>query len=84
MPLPLPFAPPVMVTQNSPLEAVQLQFDVVVTLTVPVVAADDERVVDVGAIVNVQGAAGCVTVNVWPAIVIVPVRELVVVFASTL
>ena len=84
MPLPLPFAPLVMVTQNSPLEAVQLQFDVVVTVTVPVVAADDERVVDVGAIVNVQGAAGCVTVNVNPAIVMVPVREVVVVFASTL
>jgi len=84
VPLPLPFAPLVMVTQNSPLEAAQLQFDVVVTVTVPVVAADEVRVVDVGAIVNAQGAAGCVTVNVSPAIVIVPVREVVVVFASTL
>lgn len=84
MPLPLPLAPLVMVTQKSPLEAVQLQFDVVVTVTVPVVAAGDVRLVDVGAIVNVQGAAGCVTVNVCPAIVSVPVREVVVVFASTL
>jgi hypothetical protein len=33
---------------------------------------------------KVQGAAGCVMVNVCPAIVIVPVRDVVPVFASTL
>lgn len=84
VPDPVPLAPLVMVTHVDPLEAVQLQFDVVVTVTVPVVAADDVRVVDVGAIVNVQGAAGCVTVNVCPAIVIVPVRDVVPVLAATL
>ena len=31
-----------------------------------------------------QGAAACVTVNVWPAIVAVVVREVVAVFAATL
>jgi hypothetical protein len=73
-----------MVTHVNPLEAVQLQLDGVVTLTVPVVAADVARVTDVGAIVKVHGAAGCVMVNVCPAIVIVPVRDVMVVFASTL
>jgi len=38
----------------------------------------------VGEIVNVQGAAGWVTVKVLPAIVIVPVRDAVAVFAATL
>jgi hypothetical protein len=72
-----------MVTQVDPLEAVQLQFDDVVTVTVPVPPLAG-RVWLVGEIVNVHGAAGCVTVNVCPAIVIVPVRDDVVVFAATL
>ena len=80
----MPFATPVRVTHVNPLEAVQLQLDGVVTLTVPVVAADVVRVTDVGAIVKVHGAPGCVMVNVRPAIVIVPVRDVSVVFASTL
>ena len=82
--MPLPVAPLVMVTHVNPLEAVQLQFDVVVTVTVPVAAADVVRLDDVGAIVNVHGAAGCVMVKVCPAIVIVPVREFVPVLAVTL
>jgi hypothetical protein len=73
-----------MVTHVNPLEAVQLQLDAVVTLTVPVAAAGVVRLTDVGAMAKVQGAAGCVMVNVCPAIVIVPVRDVVPVFASTL
>ena len=72
------------VIQVPLLVAVQLQPVPDVTLTVPVVAADDVRLDDVGEIVNVHGAPACVTVNVWPPIVIVPVRELVLVLAATL
>jgi hypothetical protein len=83
VPDPVPLTPLVMVTHVDPLEAVQLQLDDVVTVTVPVppLAAN---VALVGEMVNEQGAAGCTTVNVCPAIVIVPVREVVPVFASTL
>jgi len=72
-----------MVIQASLLTAVQLQPAPAVTVTVPVVA-DDVGFDDVGAMVNVQGTPACVTVNVWPPIVIVPVRELVLVLAATL
>ena len=72
------------VSQASLLTAVQLQPVPAVTVTVPVVAADDVRFDDVGAIVKVQGAPACVTVKVWPPIVIVPVREVVLVLAATL
>ena len=65
------------------LTAVQLQPVPAVTVTVPVVA-DDVGFNDVGEIVNVQGTPACVTVKVWPAIVMVPVRELVLVLAATL
>ena len=82
--MPLPDAPAVTVSQLSLLTAVQLQPVPVVTVTVPVVAAEDVRFDDVGAIVKVQGAPAWVTVKVWPPIVIVPVRELVVVLAATL
>ena len=83
VPEPVPLAPLVMVTQVDPVEAVQLQFDNVVTVTVPVPPVADS-VALVGAIVNVHVVAGCVTVNVCPAIVIVPVRDVVPVFAATL
>ena len=66
------------------LTAVQLQPAPAVTVTVPVVALDDVRFDDVGAIVNVQGTPACVTVKVWPPMVIVPVRELGLVLAATL
>ena len=36
-----------------------------------------------GDSVNVQGTPACVTVNVWPAIVSVPVRDVALVFAAT-
>jgi hypothetical protein len=82
--LPLPEAPAVTVIQASLLAAVQLQPVPAVTVTVPVAAADVVRFDEVGAIVNVQGAPACVTLKVCPPIVIVPVRELVLVFALTL
>ena len=65
------------------LVAVQLQPVPAVTVTVPVVAVDDVRFDEVGEIVNVQGTPACVTVKVCPAIVRVPVRELVPVLAVT-
>ena len=82
--MPLPLAPPLIVIQASLLVAVQLQPVSAVTVTEPVAATDDVRLDDVGEIVNVQGAPACVTVNVWPPIVIVPVREVVPVLAATL
>ena len=66
------------------LAAVQLQPVPAVTVTVPVAATDVVRLDEVGAIVNVQGAPACVTVKVWPPIVIVPERDVVLVFAATL
>jgi len=83
VPDPVPLAPLVIVTQVPPPDAVQLQFDDVVTVTVPV-PPEAGNVVLVGEIVNVHGAAACVTVNVRPAIVIVPVRDVVSGFAATL
>ena len=82
--MPLPLAPALMVSQVALLVAVQLQPVPAVTVTVPVVATEDVRLDEVGAIVNVHGAPACVTVNVCPPIVIVPVREVVPVFAATL
>jgi len=72
--LPLPVAPALIVIHVALLVAVQLQPVPAVTVTVPVVATDDVRFDEVGAIVNVQGAPACVTVNVCPPIVSVPVR----------
>ena len=83
--MPLPEAPAVTVSQLvALLTAVQLQPVPAVTVTVPVVAVDDVRFDDVGEMVNVHGAPACVTVKVCPAIVIVPVRVDVLVFAATL
>jgi len=70
-PEPLPLAPEVMVIQAALLAAVHAQPVAVVTLTVP----DPPLAVKVwvaGLMVNEQPAA-CVTVKVWPAMVIVPV-----------
>src|SRR4029079_405866 len=55
-----------------------------VTVTVPLTAADEVSVEDDGRIVNEQGAPGCVMVNVLPATVSVPVREVVFGLAATL
>ena len=82
--MPLPLAPALMVIHVALLAAVQLQPAAAVTVTVPVVATDDVRFDDVGAMVNEQGAPACVTVKVCPPMVIVPVREAVPVLAATL
>lgn len=82
--MPLPLAPAVIVIQAALLVALQLQPVPAVTATVPVVAFDDVRFDDVGEIVKVHGAPACVTVNVCPAMVSVPVRDVVPVFAATL
>ena len=82
--MPLPLAPAVTVIHASLLAAVQAQPVPAVTVTVPVVAAEDVKFEDVGAMVNVHGAPTWVTVNVCPPIVIVPVRDAVPVFAVTL
>ncbi len=83
VPVPLPLAPEVMVSQGSLLVAVQLQPAAVVTVLLPEVAAAP-GVSDVGETVKVHGggAPDWVTVTVWPAMVSVPVRGEVAVFAS--
>jgi hypothetical protein len=83
VPLPVPLAPAVTVIQLALLVAVQLQPEPAVTATL---AAPPVNVALglVGETPNVQGAAACVTVIVWPAAVSVPVRPLVAVFAATL
>jgi hypothetical protein len=73
-----------MVIQPTLLVAVQLQPVPVVTVTAPVAAAAVERFDDVGEMLKLHGAPGCVTVKVRPPIVIVPVREIADVFADTL
>jgi hypothetical protein len=82
-PFPPPLAPEVTVIQPSLLAAVQLQPEPAVTVTVPVSAPEPcDRLVGEIAYVEAQ-SGGCVTVNVLPAIVIVPVRVLPVEFAVT-
>ena len=84
MPLPLPLAPAVTVIQAALLDRGPAAAVPAVTVTVPVAAADVARFDEAGEIVNVHGAPACVTVKVCPAIVIVPVREVVPVLAATL
>ena len=55
-----------------------------VTDTVPLMVADVVRLEDEGRIAKEQGAPGCVTVNVLPPTVIVPVCVAALVFAATL
>jgi hypothetical protein len=82
-PLPEPDAPAVTVIQVTLLTAVQAQPVVVVTVVdaLPPAAGTDWLE---GEIANEHGAAAWVTVNVWLAIVIVPVRGLVAVLAAAL
>ena len=79
--LPLPLVLDVMVSQEALLVAVQEQPVVVVTFVLPVLAVA-VGLNEVGATENVQGAPACVTVNVWPAMVSVPVLGEVDVFAA--
>jgi hypothetical protein len=76
----------VIVTQSMPLDACHVHPNGAVTVTWPLAAP--VRDADVGAMLNVQLSPlgplpACVTVRVWPAIVSMPVRELVDVFAAT-
>ena len=73
VPLPLPLAPLVIVIQAAVVVAVQLQPWVVVTWT-STLPPCWSNVCEVGLIEYVHAVA-CVTVNVLPAIVSVPVRS---------
>jgi hypothetical protein len=83
-PFPVPLAPAPIVIHESLLAAVQLQPAPAVTVIEPLAAIADGSADEVGEMVKVQGAPGCVTLNVWPATVSVPVRDVVPVFAATL
>ncbi len=72
VPLPLPLAPPVTVIQVAADEADHAQPPGAVTVTLPLPAAAP-TLADVGEIVTEHDVPDCVTVNVSPAIVIVPV-----------
>jgi hypothetical protein len=80
VPFPEPLAPLVIVSQDAPLVAVQAQPARLVTDTLaawPPASA----LVDVGVIEYVQAAAAWFTLKVCPAMLSVPVREVVAVFA---
>jgi hypothetical protein len=80
--LPLPVAPAVTVSQVALLTAVQLHPVAAVTAIAEVAAAED-TLVDVGAIVGAHVAPACVTVKVFPPTVSVPVRLAASVLAAT-
>ena len=84
IPFPVPLLPESTLIQESLLTAVQAHpLADAITLIEPYPPKIDAVYVD-GEIENVQvGAAACVTVKVWPAIVSVPVRALVLVLAAT-
>src|SRR6185369_11839336 len=76
-PVPLPVAPPVMVTQSTPLDACHVHPSAAVTTTCPLCAPVNDAAA--GAIAKVQLSpaaplAACDTVSVCPAIVSGPVR----------
>ena len=82
--MPVPVAPALTVIHVALLVAVQAHPVVAVTVTVPVTAAD-VTLADAGEIVGTHAtAACCVSVNVLPPIVTVPVRDVLAVFAATL
>ena len=80
--MPLPVAPAVTVIHAAVVVALHVHPVAAVTAIVPVPPAA-AALVDAGEIVGAQGAPACVTVNVSPPIVIVPVRGDVEVFAAT-
>ena len=82
VPLPVPLEPDATVRNASNVVAVHEQFALVVTVTVlaPPLAG---TVADEADSVYPHAAAACVSVNVSPAIVRVPVRGDVVAFAPT-
>lgn len=79
MPLALP--DPATVIHDAGLATVHVHPAPVVTVIVPVPPVAF-RVSEAGLTLNVQAAAACVTVNVFPAIVSVAERDAVVVFAA--
>lgn len=83
MPSSVPLEPDVTVIHDADAVAFQLHPGKVSTLSVPVAAALEIDVLT-GDKANVQACPACVTVNVWPPTVIVPVREVVPGFAATL
>ena len=80
--MPEPLLPAVMAIQAVLLLAVQLQPMPAVTPTLPVLALDTTDALE-AEMEYVQGAAAWLTVKVWPAIVKVPVREVVLLLAAT-
>ena len=75
--------PLVTFSHESLLDALHAQPEPAVTVTDPDPPALDRDLL-VGEIVNVQEAPDCVTVNGFPPIVSVPLRDAVLVFADTL
>ena len=82
--MPVPLAPPVTVSHAALLTAVQEQLVPVTTETAPALVPVDGTAALVADRLYEQLAAACVTVNVVPAIVIVPTRWTPVEFAATL
>ena len=84
MPLPVPLAPDVTVNHvGALLDAVHVHaapFAVTPTVPLPAAALGDALV---ASSVKLHGAAACVTVNVCPAIVSVPIRGVAAGFAVT-
>jgi len=76
LPGPLPDAALVSVIHAALLVAVQPQPAAAVTVTLPL-SPLASAASEVGEIVTLQGAPFCVTLNVFPAIVTVPAREVV-------
>ena len=74
VPFPVPDEPDVMDNQPAFDDAVHAQPAPAVTVTGPLPPATPTITV-VGATVNVHGTPSWLTVNVWPAIVSVPVRD---------
>ena len=81
--MPLPVAPALIVIHAALLVAVHAHPLPAVTVTVPLTIVE-ATLADAGEIVGVHGAPACVTVNELPAIVMVPVRDVLPGFAATL
>jgi hypothetical protein len=82
VPLPVPLAPLVIVIHGVVVDAVHAQPDGAVTATGAPDPALAGSVCDAG-LIEIEHAPACVTVCVWPAIVIVPVRLVVFGFDAT-
>jgi hypothetical protein len=80
--VPLPLPPEVTVSQLAPLVAVQLQPLAAVTVNVPEAPAP-LTFAETGESVGAHGALACVTVKVFPPMVIEPVRAALDAFAVT-